>query len=241
MLACAEDAPRYPQPTYIDYTREPPAPSPSHSATQPVPSEPTIGDALAPFGIVLPAHISLLKLPPPSAWQNWPFTWPNLPQQPEPVPNAGAPAPNPSVEPDVQGWTPAELEVLHETNRHRAAGASCGNQQLPPAPALEPSLELQRAARAHSVDMAGRGYFDHTSPDGRSVDQRTRAAGYPGAFVGENIAAGRAGAQATVSQWMASPGHCLNIMEPKYRFLGVGYASNPSAALAHFWTQNFGG
>ena len=89
--------------------------------------------------------------------------------------------------------------------------------------------------------MAQHDYFDHTSRDGRTMEQRTRAAGFPGGFVGENIAAGRADAQATVQQWMDSPGHCLNIMEPRYRFLGVGHATNAGTALRHFWTQNFGG
>jgi uncharacterized protein YkwD len=89
--------------------------------------------------------------------------------------------------------------------------------------------------------MARQNYFDHTSLDGRSVEQRTRAAGFPGGFIGENIAAGRPDAKGTVQQWVDSPGHCLNLMEPRYRFLGVGYAKSASDRLTHFWTQNFGG
>jgi uncharacterized protein YkwD len=131
--------------------------------------------------------------------------------------------------------------VLDETNRRRAAGARCGSETLPPAPPLAANNQLGNAAREHSSDMARQNYFDHTSLDGRSVEQRTRAAGFPGGFIGENIAAGRADPRATVQQWMDSPGHCLNIMEPRYRFLGVGHASNPGTSLNHFWTQNFGG
>jgi uncharacterized protein YkwD len=133
-----------------------------------------------------------------------------------------------------------EANVLFETNRRRAQGANCGGQRLPPAPPFEPHPQLQGAARAHSEDMARNNYFDHTSLDGRTVDQRTKAAGFPGGFIGENIAAGRSEAAATVQQWMDSPGHCLNVMEPRYRFLGVGYAQNPGTRLTHFWTQNFG-
>jgi uncharacterized protein YkwD len=131
--------------------------------------------------------------------------------------------------------------VLDETNRRRALGARCGGEQLPPAPPLAANAQLAAAAREHSSDMARQNYFDHTSLDGRSVEQRTRGAGFPGGFIGENIAAGRADPRATVQQWMDSPGHCLNIMEPRYRFLGVGHASNPNTQLNHFWTQNFGG
>jgi len=263
-LGCAEEPAQYPPPTYIDYTRQyPPAgsppnqppgppPAPTTGAAPGPPEGPTIGDALAPFGIVLPPNISLLKLPPPSAFQNWPFTWPNLPPQQPPSPQ-GPPVAGPTQPPTQPpalppappatpaGWTADEASVLDETNRRRAAGARCGSEQLPPAPPLAANNELGRAAREHSSDMARQNYFDHTALDGRTVEQRTRAAGFPGGFIGENIAAGRADPRATVQQWMDSPGHCLNIMEPRYRFLGVGHASNPSTQLNHFWTQNFGG
>ena len=42
---------------------------------------------------------------------------------------------------------------------------------------------------------------------------------------------------AVVEGWMQSPGHCLNIMEPRYRYLGVGHHAGPRS----YWTQNFGG
>ena len=52
----------------------------------------------------------------------------------------------------------------------------------------------------------------------------------PGAFtMGENIAAGNGTAAATVQQWMDSDGHCANIMNKNYRFLGVGYYYDAAA------------
>lgn len=55
---------------------------------------------------------------------------------------------------------------------------------------LSHSPELEAAARAHSVAMHDRGFFSHTSPvqGMRSVQDRTRAAGFAGSSVGENIA-----------------------------------------------------
>ena len=100
---------------------------------------------------------------------------------------------------------------------------------------------IQRAqAVAVSRDMASRDYFDHTSPEGKGPSDRAVAAGYQGSFVGENIAAGQTDPSRVVQAWMESPGHCLNIMEPRYRVLGVGYFLDQNDRFAHYWTQNFG-
>ncbi|MCU0684249.1 MAG: CAP domain-containing protein [Polyangiaceae bacterium] len=89
--------------------------------------------------------------------------------------------------------------------------------------------------------MATNDYFDHVSRDGRTMVTRVRAAGYVGGAIGENIAAGRATAEAVVDQWVRSPGHCANLMSREFRFLGVGYAYRPGTRFGHYWTQNFGG
>jgi uncharacterized protein YkwD len=101
--------------------------------------------------------------------------------------------------------------------------------------------QLRAAARAHSLDMGTRNYFDHNTPEGTTPFQRIAAAGYTGSPQGENIAAGNATAAATMTQWMNSPGHCRNIMNPQYRALGVGYARVAGSRYTHYWTQNFGG
>jgi Cysteine-rich secretory protein family len=41
-----------------------------------------------------------------------------------------------------------------------------------------PEAHLQRAAQAQGVDMVARRFFEHTSPDGRTLTVRVRAAGY---------------------------------------------------------------
>jgi len=44
-----------------------------------------------------------------------------------------------------------------------------------------------------------------------------------------------------VDGWMASPGHCANIMSPSFRATGIGYGFSAAAAYRHYWTQTFGG
>lgn len=178
-----------------------------------------------------------------------PLSWIPILFQPFPMPapaGTGAPPPTgttapPGPGPAPAGVTPAEAEVLTLVNQHRQQGAVCGSKPFGPAPPLVHHAALHRAARAHSQDMASRNYFDHTSLDGRTVGDRLRAAGYSGGGYGENIAAGNETAQATVAQWMRSPGHCENIMDPHFRTLGVGYAFGPNSSYGHYWTQNFGG
>lgn len=155
------------------------------------------------------------------------------------APPAGSPAGAPG------GWSPSsapmEAAVLAEVNVRRQRGAACGDKSFGPAAPLSGSAALEQAARAHSVDMAARNYFSHTSQDGRTVQQRLQAAGYRGGAYGENIAAGRETAHDTVEQWMQSPGHCANIMDPSFRLLGVGHAYSAASSFGHYWTQDFGG
>ena len=104
--------------------------------------------------------------------------------------------------------------------------------------ALTSNAALVTAARAHSKDMIARNFFSHTNPDGQSPFDRMRAAGYDGRMMGENIAAGQTSAAAVMKAWMGSSGHKANILNCKYKEIGVGYAKGGS--YRHYWTQNFG-
>lgn len=136
-------------------------------------------------------------------------------------------------------WSPSaaalEAEILTIVNQHRAAGATCGGQAMPPVAPLSADPALRCAARVHTLDMAERNYFDHTNPEGEQPWDRMVRAGYAWSTAGENIAGGGSTATGTMQQWMNSTGHCQNIMNGDYVHLGVGHVE--SAAL---WTQVFG-
>lgn len=93
---------------------------------------------------------------------------------------------------------------------------------------------LTAAAQGHSTDMANQNYFSHTSKDGRTFDQRIRAAGYPRPG-GENIAKGQRTAESVMKAWMDSPGHRRNIENCEFKAIGVGLDTR-----GFVWTQNFG-
>lgn len=88
----------------------------------------------------------------------------------------------------------------------------------------------------HSQDMADNGYFSHYSQDGRSPWDRAEALGI--VANGENIAAGRESAEAVLTQWKNSDGHCRNMGNPSSKLFAVGYAG-PQGPYRHYWTQLF--
>lgn len=165
--------------------------------------------------------------------------------QAAPAPPATPAAPATPNAPANDGWPDAwarfENETLVLTNQRRAMGAVCGDRSFGPALPLTMDATLRRAAREHSRDMGTRNYFEHSSPDGRSPDDRMRAAGWSGRSSGENIYGGPPTAAAVVDGWMKSPGHCANMMSPGFRIIGIGYADVPGSQLTHYWTQDFGG
>jgi uncharacterized protein YkwD len=101
-------------------------------------------------------------------------------------------------------------------------------------PGFHRDTRLDTAARLHSEDMAARDYFAHTNPEGLDPTERAALQGYP-TGVGENIAAGYRDARAVMIGWMASKGHCANVLSTA-RDIGVGTAPVPRP----YYTQDFG-
>lgn len=94
---------------------------------------------------------------------------------------------------------------------------------------LTRSKKLDDVAQYHSDDMAERGYFSHTGPDGETLGERYREHGIDCAG-GENIfrydstygASPETIAEVAVEGWMESPGHRENILRPRFSMEGIG-------------------
>ena len=128
-------------------------------------------------------------------------------------------------------------EVLERVNRARAAGRRCGERTFASAPPLRLSADLSRVAADYAVTMARAGRLEHRSRDGSLPADRVRRAGYGATLVGENIAGGVPDAAGVVNGWLASPGHCANIMEPRFTEMGVGYGVDASSEFQIYWSQ----
>jgi len=146
----------------------------------------------------------------------------------------------PLLAPDIGDWQQVGKNVLQRVNDARAQPRKCGNQAFEAAPALSWNSELADAALAHSRDMAKQDFFSHRAPDGSMVSDRASRAGYSWQRIGENIAAGQGSADQVMAGWLASPGHCSNIMNPDFTEMGAAYAIDKSSAAGSYWTQVFG-
>jgi len=134
-----------------------------------------------------------------------------------------------------------QASLLARLNQYRAAGASCGSAgSFAPAQALAWNDRLLQAASGHSQDMASRNYFSHTSADGRTMVDRINATGYAWRSLGENIAAGYPSVNAVVDGWMASDGHCANIMNPGFRDVGVACVTSTTSTYRTYWAMDAG-
>lgn len=110
------------------------------------------------------------------------------------------------------------------------------------APPLKLNPDLQQAAQEHAQDMLARGFFDHKSPSGTTVRERSRRAGYEWRSIGENIAEGQTSVDEVLTTWMGSPGHRKNLLHSDFRELGIGLVTGKGRDGEYrvIWVQNFG-
>lgn len=110
--------------------------------------------------------------------------------------------------------------------------------------ALAPDPVLTGAAEAHAADMARRGYFAHTAPDGETFAARIAKTGYAFAAIAENLALGSPEAAVVVgTQWANSAEHRANMLNPEVTAVGVGYDPGSvtvgGETLANLWVAIF--
>ncbi|HKQ06945.1 MAG TPA: CAP domain-containing protein [Blastocatellia bacterium] len=157
------------------------------------------------------------------------------------TPTTGPPLPRPSAA------DAAKLGITHAEDIEQAILALVNEERLKAGlkPALQPEPTLQETARSHSDDMFIRNFFDHNDPD--SLSPADRIAIRHRQLIGltnENIwqranldlSDKKKVARQIMDDWMHSPGHRANILNPAYTHLGVGVSVKGNDVEA---TQNF--
>lgn len=134
----------------------------------------------------------------------------------------------------------ASKALLAQVNSARAKPRLCGRQRFAAARPLTWSTALGAAAQSHSRAMANDNFFAHRDPDGDLPADRAWDAGYRGRQIGENIAAGQGSPSKAMAGWLASPGHCANLMNPRFTQVGAAFAANSRSDEGVYWTMVFG-
>lgn len=131
----------------------------------------------------------------------------------------------------LPGWGPNVLgfaaqippsEVVRLTNEKRAASG------LAP---LTLNQTLSSAAYTKGRDMIDRDYWAHIAPDGTQPWKFFNDFGYRYKYAGENLARDFSSANAAVEAWMGSPTHRENILNPKYKEIGIGVVEGDLAGV----------
>jgi len=102
---------------------------------------------------------------------------------------------------------------------------------------------LSAAARGHSADMACHDFVEHYGYDGSTWQKRIKAQGVSFRWASENIYAGNPAygslPQSAFNWWMNSQVHRDNILTPRIKQIGVGYAFFSASTYKGYFTLNF--
>lgn len=118
-----------------------------------------------------------------------------------------------------------EAEVLALINKERAKA------NLSP---LSMNSSLRESARIRSKEIVK--VWGHNRPNGSYY---TTVIKIKYSAAAENIACGQQTPARVVESWMNSEGHKGNILNPKYKYIGIGCYYDPSACYRYHWTQLF--
>jgi len=145
-----------------------------------------------------------------------------------------------------------QQKLLDAINKERSQSRTCGSRgTFPAVPRLTWNDKLHSSALEHVTDLAYSNTFSH---DGSGTKYDITGQGKPSKFyerivqngyqnyysVGENIAGGQRSVEEVMKAWMASPGHCVNIMKSTYTQVGIAIIIKADSDYQIYWGQNFG-
>lgn len=149
--------------------------------------------------------------------------------QPRPVPDPGiVPQPKPVPQPSQPAQTDFTHEVVRLVNIERA---KVGAGPL----TYDPRLSKLAQVRAQEATIK----TGHVRPDGRGFISILDENGIRYGVCAENLAYGAISPARVVQNWMNSPGHRKNMLNPAHNKIGVGFVSQPNTKWTNYWCQLF--
>lgn len=120
-----------------------------------------------------------------------------------------------TLKPGILGYS-SEItisKVFEKTNQQRqSAGLN----------ALKYNPSLSKSAEAKAKDMFAYNYWSHTSPSGKTPWEFFKESNYEYSIAGENLAKDFYDTESMLKAWMNSPTHKANIINSKYKEIGIG-------------------
>jgi uncharacterized protein YkwD len=99
---------------------------------------------------------------------------------------------------------------------------------------LTENARLNIVAYNFALEMNKFQFQNHVSPTGLGPPERVRNGGVSFSGVGENLAWGPQSDSAAIQAWMASEGHRNNILDPRWKQIGVGVLSGKILAWGDY-------
>ncbi len=124
-----------------------------------------------------------------------------------------------------------ELAFLNMLNNYRQANGRS---------VLLFDANLYQSASWMAKDMATNNYISHTDSTGRSARVRIKAFGYPGQWVGENIAGGFAKAQDNLEVWQSDQIHIDNMLQASYTHAAPARYYYANSLNKWYWVLDMG-
>lgn len=116
-------------------------------------------------------------------------------------------------------------QVISKTNAERTKAGL---------PKLSKNTKLCQAAQERAKETVTK--FSHTRPNGKDCFSILKEYNITYSAAGENIAYGYVTPDDVVKGWMGSPGHKANILNKRYKSIGVGFYEKNGAK---YWVQMF--
>ena len=139
------------------------------------------------------------------------------------------------------GGTPTVEEVKAELFAKRILELTNAERFKLGRPSLKLDPSLTKAASWLAEDMALLGYFDHQDSKQRGPSRRAEEFGYTDWLaVGENIAFGLPTPEQVFRSWQGSTKHRQNMVDPRYKEMGLGLSTALADPTAFIWVQSLG-
>ncbi len=133
--------------------------------------------------------------------------------------------------------SPAELSAIISANMTNLVNQSRTEAGVEP---LKENLLLVEFAKQKGEDMIARDYFAHDTPEGKRPWQWINRGDYDYVYAGENLAMDFTSAEVVHEAFMKSPSHRRNILNPKYKEIGMAVLNgemngHPTTLLVEFF------